>query len=98
MNQTRAHALIGILHAFPLPRYVVFATDNKHAAAVTAHFLDKLSVTLKEDYTTRRLGERLGVRVLSFSALDYEKVRTCPGIAEIATFEEARIEAAPRAR
>jgi hypothetical protein len=67
MSQDVAAAESGIRGFGPSNRHITFARNAADVPRLRLLFQDLFGITLQEDYTTKRIGKRLGVAALSFS-------------------------------
>jgi hypothetical protein len=90
MDQDLAAAAIGLRTFFPSFRHIVFARSHEPAPQLVARFLNAFGTELKEDYFTKRISQRLGVTVLSFSD-ESGRIKTSNDVVEVTDLSQARI-------
>jgi hypothetical protein len=89
MDQDVAAGSIGFITAFPSFRHVVFARSPEDAAKLASRFREVFGIDLNEDFLTKKIGQRLGVTVLSFSD-ENGKVKTSKNVVEVSDLLQAR--------
>jgi hypothetical protein len=89
IDQNLAEASLGIMSFASWHRYLIFAHDGDHATTIKTRLLNDFGISLSEDYLTKQLGARFGITVLSFSHLDFEKIKASSDVVEVSSLEEA---------